>query len=1036
MRLIAAILSDIHLTESPTHPFARRIDEVAAAIGSAEVNPGGILLILGGDLADKGEPAEYACMRTALDRLKEQLTARHPGVPIHLVGVPGNHDLLHPEDSEEYRRHLIEGSISTLRNAVPNSVYISQLLEPQKPYQQFAQFYEGQLADDLQRIVRSNTIRFGSVSVRLNLINTALVSQLHEQQGGIVLPIPLIRGVLEDGEAGSLSITLMHHALYWIESGTLMDLRELFGRSSDYVLTGHQHFSSGYQVADDLGPNIKYYESPAFYDPRRPTASAFRVLVFDLESGLERQLLFKWKDNIYSPDPALQTESSWSTLVQNRAIRPTIAMNAGALAKLNDPGFAYMSQQRSGVGLAELFVYPDFREASSGESAVKIIRGKDAFTHLVIPGVTVVQGAPLSGKTSLSKKLVLDIRSQNNAVPVWLDGADIVVGSQDDLQTVIEDAFKTQYSRQQLNAYVQLVRDQRVLVVDNWHLAQLPVAARPELYEWLKKFAGTVILLVDQVFQIKELISASPISPATEGSLPNGRRLVIGALNNVSKGALVQRWLNTRSNAEHIDHAEGRELQQIESLVNSLLGKDSLPPYPFYILCILQALESRKTAALAGGSFGPLFEIFILSALEKIQADDLQIALKLVFMQEIGFHMWSRGTTTISRAEVDQIAREYSDRYLSDFPVDKFLHDLKQVRILSSFDGNYSFMYPHYLYYSVARYIRNHFDDENAQGLREKVDELIDNLSSVQNSTIVMFLIYFEKDKHRIIDRLLRNASIIYAAVAPAKLEGESAFFSSIPSSIHAPQIDANPNIAHNRDQIRLQRDERELADSNRTPAQDATHSGQQAYGYHEGLPDSQKLHLAQQTISALGQVIRNFSANLEGPRKIAVLKETYLLGLRALARVMDAFREFIESLPKLQADPDSEISLASRKTLVAQGLIALTQLYAVVVVQNIANNIGVADMELAYNAVLQTLDMTVAIRLVDINIKMYHFSTFPDREIRELYRQIRSNKFAANCLQWLVASYLATNKVERRTLDGMAELFSLNKSALEEPEG
>jgi hypothetical protein len=456
------------------------------------------------------------------------------------------------------------------------------------------------------------------------------------------------------------------------------------------------------------------------------------------------------------------------------------------------------------------------------------------------------------------------------------------------------------------------------------------------------------------------------------------------------------------------------------------VGKDSLPSYPFFVLCILQALESKKTSALEGGSFGPLFEILILSALEKTKADDLQISLKLVFMQELAFYMWTKRTTSVSRREIDAIMLSYAQTHLMDLPVTRFLEDLEKTKLITSFDGNFSFMYPHYMYYAVARYIRDHIEDDGANELRIAVDKMIDCISSIENSTILMFLIYFEKDKHRIIDRIVHNASIIYADVPPAKLEEETAIFSSLQTSLHPPSIEEDQDIAKNRHEKRVIKDTQEESLANQENPQSSQLSF--VYGYSDDLTDSEKLHLAGQTMGALGQVVRNFSANLDGPRKLAVLKQSYLLGLRTLGRVMEVFGKVIEHLNQItNEDSESYESLASLR-LKVDGIIAgMTQLYAFYIFSTISSNIGVLDMERAYNAVLQQMDRTVAIRMLAINIQMHHFSAFPETEIYELYESIKLNKFALDILHWLVATYLTLNKVQPQTFNNMAKLFRMS---------
>jgi hypothetical protein len=73
-------------------------------------------------------------------------------------------------------------------------------------------------------------------AVRFNLINSALLSQKHESQGSLLLPLPLLREVLDRWSA-ELTITVMHHPTFWIESNTMTELRDLLAQTTDYLLS-------------------------------------------------------------------------------------------------------------------------------------------------------------------------------------------------------------------------------------------------------------------------------------------------------------------------------------------------------------------------------------------------------------------------------------------------------------------------------------------------------------------------------------------------------------------------------------------------------------------------------------------------------------------------------------------------------------------------------------------------------------------------------------------------------------------------------
>ena len=333
-KLVLAVLSDIHFSESSTHPIPARANAIASAIASAENQPSAIVLLLAGDIADKGLSAEYVIAEKFCDSLRKALAQRFSGIEVYFLCVPGNHDLEHPEGSEGYRKGVVEGGSSTMSNPGANAFYLEKLLEPQRNYWEFAKRLDLRLDGNYPQICSFFCVKVGSSEVHFNLLNSAILSQKTESQGSLVLPNSLISDLLAAKDGPHLTLTLMHHPTYWLQHQALTELRDLLALRCDYVTTGHEHFSSGYEVKNDFGQSIRYYESPALFDPRKPMNSAFRVLVLDLDASLdtprEKQLIFEWKGSIYRPKSSPDLSPAWRDIETARIASKSLRMNSTA----------------------------------------------------------------------------------------------------------------------------------------------------------------------------------------------------------------------------------------------------------------------------------------------------------------------------------------------------------------------------------------------------------------------------------------------------------------------------------------------------------------------------------------------------------------------------------------------------------------------------------------------------------------------------------------------------------------------------------
>jgi len=67
--------------------------------------------------------------------------------------------------------------------------------------------------------------------------------------------------------------------------------------------------------------------------------------------------------------------------------------------------------------------------------------------------------------------------------------------------------------------------------------------------------------------------------------------------------------------------------------------------------------------------------------------------------------------------------------------------------------------------------------------------------------------------------------------------------------------------------------------------------------------------------------------------------------------------------------------------------------------------------------------------QLIDLSIKLDHFSGFPATYIRDLHKQFANNSFAQTLLADLVMSHMLTFDVSRKTMQSMSALFKIKSN-------
>lgn len=364
--------------------------------------------------------------------------------------------------------------------------------------------------------------------------------------------------------------------------------------------------------------------------------------------------------------------------------------------------------------------------------------------------------------------------------------------------------------------------------------------------------------------------------------------------------------------------------------------------------------------------------------------------------------MFEADADMLNASAIDALFEDYAKSYKVRIDKAAILSDLKLARILEERDGNYSFAYGHYFHYFLARYFKAHLDGPEGIGLRKKLEEIARGLNSGTNGIFLMFVIYLTHDRE-LIDYLLEMASLILHEVPPSDLTNEVDFYNS---RAHAGVDRAAPG---NIDLDASRQKRREAADAKQERqgnGEIAPTSPDIAIGcYSDELPLNTKLDYARNCMEILGQILRNFTGSLPGDRKIAILKATYLLGLRTLRALLtvltDASARATEEIAKrdLKKAEDREFVKVIERLLTVIG-----QIVGASVVREISLNIGSPDIdEDAYSETLDAVGSNNATELVDLAIKLDHGEAYPYNQVKKLRKMFAANRFADRVLRDLV---------------------------------
>jgi predicted MPP superfamily phosphohydrolase len=354
MSVLIVHLSDAHL-KSATDPLVVRLPILARAVASEfGQDIMGILIAFTGDAVDKGRAEAFDVAAGFFKDLKSEikrLTACDPDI----IFVPGNHDIVQPSDPalrDLAIANLGKGNIRVR----PQSSIEKVILEPLERFSTLVKDCAGEGLEDVSPYYLSIDKTYGTVSIRLHLLNTAWMCTRGQKPGDLIFPISEISSA-KPADSIQYEITLLHHPYNWFRQPEIMrDLRDRIEERSDMVLTGHEHVGRSLVQKTFGKGEHEYHEGEALQDGENPARSGFHMLRLDFAHNRQTLSTYMWKAEgrggayvreLVLLDEALNRNETKISVV-NR-LRPRFE------ARLNDPELPVQHPKHGKLTLGEFF---------------------------------------------------------------------------------------------------------------------------------------------------------------------------------------------------------------------------------------------------------------------------------------------------------------------------------------------------------------------------------------------------------------------------------------------------------------------------------------------------------------------------------------------------------------------------------------------------------------------------------------------------------------------------------------------------------
>ncbi len=994
MKVLVLHLSDIHI-RTPGDVILGRTRNIVDAVKNLESEIGAVVCVLSGDIAYSGAEDEYLLALDFVANLRKGLLKALPtGATVSFVAVPGNHDCDFKEATDA--RTFLMQAVRAEPSRLADPSFADVCLAPQRRFFQFVTAIDHvKRADDKspdRRLYAEFRLDLDGQTMLFCCCNSAALSSMHEQPGTLAFPVDVIRSSKMEAV---VSVGILHHPYNWMQPETARALRDRLGAISDFVLTGHEHVLDKSDVSRPDTDNT-FLEGGVLQDSGDPDTSEFHVLLVDMTMRKQRLVQFSWNGNAYEPSDRETPEAyhAWEDFVPNRARQQeAFQLLPKFRDHLDDPELTLVHRRRGTLRLSDIYVFPDLKRLNlTGEKGTFIVSGERVLDSAIEKLCLFIVGDDVGGKTSLAKRLFHFFHGRSD-VPILVNGTQDTL-SPGSCEIDLEKCFLRNYVSSALADYRRLDRSRRVVIIDNYHKLRLEGRAKVELMRKLKLICHRVIVFANDLEVTFQDFSDAG---ASGGSATVFAYYSIMPFSLLRRNKLVEKWLLLGGDADCNTCEFAHNLEALTRIIDTLVGKNYVPAYPSYVLAVLQATEAGTDIDLHASTHGYLYELFIKSAIAK-GGSAQSFNIVCTYLAHIAHWMFTNRRTHITESELRHLHEQLHEKYevLADFS--RQTNSLKEMQLMYQRNDSFSFQHRYIYYYFLAFYLRDRLQEP---AIVAAVQQMASQLHSEESSNTLLFLAHLSKDR-MILTTLLERADVQYHGVQQAELAEDVKFLNQMYSAVGKIKL-PNVPIAKSRQEFIGEMD---VARQEETVFEEARRSELEDANTLLG-----RLNAALKTIQILGQILKNFPADLDRNEKDRIIAACTGLGRRALAHFLSLVREnetqLLEEMATLIGRKKAGIEIQKLRERAAGAVRSVCELAALGIITRLSYALGSRELAPTYERLFPHLPEPF-MRLLYLALQLDQYDDFPEGFLTELVDCVRKNPFAFQLARSLVYRYLA----------------------------
>ena len=671
---------------------------------------------------------------------------------------------------------------------------------------------------------------------------------------------------------------------------------------------------------------------------------------------------------------------------------------------LNDLEANFAHSRVDNLHLEHVFIAPDLRDLNSDEkSTFSKFENLDILTNAIDAGGSkfVFIGGDLSGK-SASCKYLFQKYFDRGFYPILIDGTDFGSNIRHErLHKLIEGKIAEQYETPFLPSEVGV--DRVIAIIDDFQKSTKGNSRYwTALMNNLEDIFTHIIITGSTTIPIENINKYDPFKNFKLYSIlefgPKFRRELVNKWNTIGLDISFQDPNDIlRKNDDCIAH------------ISTIIGKNYIPSYPFYLLSILQALEIRNIQNPNYSIHGFYYEVLIHDSFSKAIKDKKEISLYYNYLTQFCYFLFERDVKDVSMEEFDVFHKTYCERHDLTYKKATIIKTFESAKLLYVSNNRVHIKEKYVYFFFVAKFIANEI--ANKSEIKEQVTKMCLRLFRDEYAGIIMFVTHLSKDKF-IINELIKIANSLFPETNVAQLQDDIAGINELMEKIPQRVLE-NMSVTEQRNEA-LQREEenerleRELENER---------SGYDDISLDDDISAIDifaQITRALKTIDILGQIAKKHWGELEGDQKFDLVTTTYNVGLKTLGFYLQLLQdnsktiiEHISLVIKEKHITDNNSLEIGIEETVRDFIFRLCFMASFGITKRVSNAIGYDMLKNSFDRVLEAQPYN-SVKLIDLAIKL-GYSNIADHLglIEKSKEEMKKNGLCTLVLQNLVIDYM-----------------------------